>query len=98
MTTYYVSSEIGNNDNAGTSESAPLATLQAAADLVKPGDIVEVMNGTYTAPAGRQCAGHYHQWYCERPHYLPGCSRTDACHQQLGRLERHQHRGVLHRR
>ena len=50
--TYYVSSEIGNNNNAGTSESAPLATLQAAEDLVQPGDIVEVMNGTYTAPAG----------------------------------------------
>jgi hypothetical protein len=52
MTTYYVSSEIGNNKNAGISESAPLATLQAAASLVQPGDTVEVMNGTYTAPAG----------------------------------------------
>ena len=52
MTTYYVSSEIGNNHNAGTSESAPLATLQAAAKRVKPGDTVEVMNGTYTGPAG----------------------------------------------
>src|SRR6202161_4652580 len=48
MTTYYVSSEIGSNNNAGTSESAPLATLQDAANLVKPGDTVEVMNGTYT--------------------------------------------------
>ena len=47
--TYYVSSQIGNNNNAGTSESAPLASLQAAANLVKPGDTVEVMNGTYTA-------------------------------------------------
>ena len=47
--TYYVSSELGNNNNAGTSESAPLASLQAAANLVKPGDTVEVMNGTYTA-------------------------------------------------
>jgi len=52
MTTYYVSSETGNNHNAGTSESAPLASLQAAANLVQPGDTVEVMNGTYTAPAG----------------------------------------------
>ena len=50
MTTYYVSSEIGNGNNAGTSASAPLASLQAAADVVKPGDTVEVMNGTYTAP------------------------------------------------
>ena len=52
MTTYYVSSEIGSNNNAGTSATAPLATLQAAADLVQPGDTVEVMNGTYTGPPG----------------------------------------------
>jgi hypothetical protein len=52
MATYYVSSEIGNNDNAGTSATAPLATLQAASNLVKPGDTVEVMDGTYTGPAG----------------------------------------------
>ena len=51
MTTYYVNSQIGSNNNAGTSESAPLASLQAAAILVEPGDTVEVMNGTYTAPA-----------------------------------------------
>jgi parallel beta-helix repeat protein len=50
MTTYYVSSEIGSNKNAGTSATAPLATLQAASNLVKPGDTVQVMNGTYTAP------------------------------------------------
>jgi parallel beta-helix repeat protein len=50
MTTYYVSSEIGNDNNAGTSATAPLATLQAAANQVKPGDTVEVMNGTYTGP------------------------------------------------
>ncbi|SDS99993.1 right-handed parallel beta-helix repeat-containing protein [Bradyrhizobium canariense] len=47
MTTYYVSSQIGSANNAGTSASAPLASLQAAADLVKAGDTVEVMNGTY---------------------------------------------------
>ena len=52
MTVYYVSSQSGSNSNAGTSESAPLATLQAAANLVHPGDTVEVMNGTYTAPGG----------------------------------------------
>ena len=51
MTIYYVSSEIGNNNNAGTSQSAPLASLQAAANVVKPGDTVQVMNGTYTAPS-----------------------------------------------
>jgi len=36
---------------AGTSATAPLATLLAAANLVKPGGTVEVMNGTYTGPA-----------------------------------------------
>ena len=51
MTTYYVSSIIGSDNNAGTSSSAPLATLQDAANLVKPGDTVLVMNGTYTGPA-----------------------------------------------
>src|SRR5260221_6530548 len=51
MTTYYVSSVIGQDNNAGTSASAPLPTLQAAANLVKAGDTVEVMNGTYTGPA-----------------------------------------------
>jgi hypothetical protein len=51
MTTYYVSSIVGSDNNAGTSTSAPLASLQAAEALVKPGDTVEVMNGTYTGPA-----------------------------------------------
>src|ERR1700691_2011049 len=50
MTTYYVSSIVGSDNNAGTSTSAPLASLQAAEALVKPGDTVEVMNGTYTGP------------------------------------------------
>ena len=39
-------SEIGSNNNAGTSQTAPLASLQAAANVVKPGDTVQVMNGT----------------------------------------------------
>ncbi len=50
MTTYYVSSEVGSDNNGGTSQTAPLATLQDAANLVRPGDTVEVMNGTYTGP------------------------------------------------
>src|ERR1700731_5436098 len=50
MPRYYVSSQIGSNTNAGTSAAAPLASLQAAANVVKPGDTVQVMNGTYTAP------------------------------------------------
>src|SRR5208282_5552827 len=49
MTTYFVSSEIGNDSNAGTSASAPLATLEDAANIVQAGDTVEVMNGTYTS-------------------------------------------------
>jgi hypothetical protein len=52
MTTYYVSSIVGSDKNAGTSGSAPLASLQAAEALTKPGDTVEVMNGTYTGPGG----------------------------------------------
>ena len=48
MTMYYVSSGSGSDQNVGTSASAPLATLQAAANLVKPGDTVEVMSGTYS--------------------------------------------------
>jgi parallel beta-helix repeat protein len=51
MSTYYVNSAIGQDDNAGTSASAPLASLQAAEKAVKPGDTVKVMNGTYTGPA-----------------------------------------------
>lgn len=47
MTTYYVSSQTGSANNAGTSASAPLDSLQAAADVVKPGDTVQVMSGTY---------------------------------------------------
>src|ERR1700730_6611505 len=50
MTTYFVSSEIGSDNNAGTSATSALATLQVAEALVKPGDTVEVMNGTYTGP------------------------------------------------
>ncbi len=50
MTTYYVSAGAGDDGAAGTSKGAPLATLQAAADRVRPGDTVLVMSGTYTAP------------------------------------------------
>ena len=52
MTTYYVSSGLGNDNNAGTSASAPFATLQVAADHTHPGDTVLVMNGTYTTNPG----------------------------------------------
>ena len=51
MTTYYVSSNIGSDNNIGNS-TAPFATLQAAANHTHAGDFVEVMNGTYTGRPG----------------------------------------------
>ena len=48
--TYYVSTS-GDDSNSGTS-SAPLATIQEAADRVAPGDTVIVRDGTYTCAAG----------------------------------------------
>jgi parallel beta-helix repeat protein len=47
VTTYYVSGA-GNDGNAGTSSSQPFLTLQRASDLTNPGDIVFIMDGTYT--------------------------------------------------
>ncbi len=49
-TTYYVSGA-GSDSNAGTSVTAPFRTIQKAANLTNPGDIVYVMDGTYTNPA-----------------------------------------------
>ncbi|WP_399886179.1 sigma-70 family RNA polymerase sigma factor [Streptomyces sp. BBFR51] len=47
--TYFVSTG-GSDSNPGTSAGSPFRTLQKAADLADPGDIVAVMNGTYTEP------------------------------------------------
>ncbi|MFD6820805.1 DUF1565 domain-containing protein [Streptomyces sp. NPDC060085] len=47
--TYFVSAA-GSDSNPGTSAGSPFRTLQKAADLVGPGDVVAVMNGTYTEP------------------------------------------------
>ncbi|MET8412661.1 sigma-70 family RNA polymerase sigma factor [Streptomyces sp. NPDC005195] len=47
--TYFVSSS-GSDSNPGTSAGSPFRTLQKAADLAGPGDVVAVMNGTYTEP------------------------------------------------
>ncbi|MGW6210175.1 sigma-70 family RNA polymerase sigma factor [Streptomyces sp. NPDC055109] len=47
--TYFVSSN-GSDSNPGTSVRSPFRTLQKAADLAGPGDVVAVMNGTYTEP------------------------------------------------
>ncbi|WP_392534551.1 choice-of-anchor D domain-containing protein [Nostoc sp. C117] len=44
--TYYVSGT-GNDSNNGLKEGSAFRTLQKAADLVKAGDTVYVMNGTY---------------------------------------------------
>ncbi|NJR59495.1 MAG: right-handed parallel beta-helix repeat-containing protein [Cyanobacteria bacterium CRU_2_1] len=44
---YYVSG-IGNDTNDGLNPQNPLRTIQKAADLTHPGDIVYVMNGVYT--------------------------------------------------
>jgi hypothetical protein len=49
MAIYYVSSANGSDSNNGTSFGAAFATLQAAADVTRPGDVVEVESGTYNA-------------------------------------------------
>src|SRR5258708_6661232 len=46
--TYYVA-QAGSDSNNGAS-SAPFATIQKAADIVHPGDIVYVEPGIYTTP------------------------------------------------
>ena len=60
-TTYYVSAS-GKDSNSGTSTTAPFLTIKKAADLTKPGDIVNVMNGTYgpfiISHAGSQTGGY----------------------------------------
>lgn len=45
---YYVSDGLGLNSNNGLSTSTPFKTLQKAAEMVLPGDIVYVMAGTYS--------------------------------------------------
>jgi hypothetical protein len=47
-TEYYVSPG-GNNGNSGTSIADPWRTLQYAADHAGPGDIINIMSGTFTA-------------------------------------------------
>jgi hypothetical protein len=45
--TYYVSVGSGSDSNNGRSTAAPFKTLKKVASLVNPGDVVNVMNGTY---------------------------------------------------
>lgn len=47
-TNYYVSALLGNDSSSGLSESKPFKTIQKAADVTQPGDVVNIMNGTYT--------------------------------------------------
>jgi parallel beta-helix repeat protein len=49
--TYYVSGN-GNDGSSGLSEKTAFRTLQHAADLTQPGDVVYAMNGVYELPAG----------------------------------------------
>lgn len=44
---YYVSVNTGNDNNTGTSTAAPLKTINAAMTKTAPGDVVNVMAGTY---------------------------------------------------
>jgi hypothetical protein len=48
-TTYYVSGS-GSDDADGLSKKTAFRTLQHAADLTLPGDVVYAMNGNYTLP------------------------------------------------
>ena len=45
---YYVSNS-GSDSNNGLSPSTPFATMQHAAGITNPGDVVDVMAGTYTS-------------------------------------------------
>jgi len=48
-TTYYVGTgPMASDSNAGTSDKAPFASPQHAADIVNPGDTVLLLSGTYT--------------------------------------------------
>ena len=49
---YYVSATGNDDANDGLSISKPFLTIQHAADLTIPGDVVNVLNGTYRTNAG----------------------------------------------
>lgn len=50
--TYYVDASSGNDSHNGTTETAPLKTIDKAAEKVVPGDTVLVKNGTYNEQDG----------------------------------------------
>ncbi len=67
--TYYVNAAIGRDTNTGTSTTAPLLTITKAAGLTKPGDVVNIMNGTY-APLKITHSGTEAAWITYQP--VPG--------------------------
>jgi hypothetical protein len=82
-TTYYVSAT-GRDSNSGTSTTAPFLTIKKAADLTKPGDIVNVMNGTYgpfmISHSGSQSGGYitYQAYPGQHPTILKNGNLWDA--------------------
>jgi hypothetical protein len=82
-TTYYVSAT-GRDSNSGTSTTAPFLTIKKAADLTKPGDIVNVMNGTYgpfiISRSGSQSGGYitYQAYPGQHPTVLKNGSAWDG--------------------
>lgn len=42
-------SPTGNDSNSGTSQASPFQTIQAAVDLAQPGDVINLLAGTYKA-------------------------------------------------
>lgn len=51
---WFVVQETGSDDNSGTSVKEAFRTLQKAADLVEPGDVVHIGNGIYTSADARK--------------------------------------------
>jgi hypothetical protein len=82
-TTYYVSAT-GRDSNSGTSTTAPFLTITKAANLTKPGDIVNVMNGTngpfIISHSGSQSGGYvtYRAYPEQHPTVLKNGSTWDG--------------------
>jgi hypothetical protein len=82
-TTYYVSAT-GSDSNSGTSTTAPFLTITKAASLTNPGDIVNVMSGTYgpfaISRSGSQSGGYitYQAYPGQHPTILKNGTLWDA--------------------
>ncbi len=57
---FYVSAEGSDNDD-GRSDKQPFATIQKALDESGPGDIIVLMNGSYSATPGQQSVAAFKQ-------------------------------------